>query len=127
MTHPSDLRGPRAVQVWNNIALIVSKGARPLKEARRYVEALPATSHIFLHADNTAAQEVIGIACERRLAVTRVPDAHDTVRLATIAVVFGECPFDDRDIEILNEQGIPVEYDMSRRKRGGGPRGRARS
>jgi hypothetical protein len=103
--------------------MVVGDGARDVRDATRYVEALPKSAQVFLCAPTEIATKLVETAKEREVFVQRCPTPGDTVRVAHVAVVFGRCPFDERDIEILAEQGIPVEYDMRQRKRGGGAPG----
>jgi hypothetical protein len=94
------------------VALIVAPGDRESATALRYVIHLPdsAPAVLRVHASSAAFASIEKAAVRRHVACSRMESPEVATRCANLAIIVGESPFSPRDVEILEEQGVVVEW-----------------
>ena len=116
MTEPAEAPEPAGL-AHTRIAVIVGAGEIAHTEALHYVEALRGAASLIVVARTTTRNALRDAARERNLPFSHCDSPEEAVRMAHVCVVFGDCPFTERDIELLASQGVPVETKETKRRR----------
>ncbi len=91
------------------VSLLVSDDQTAQDQAIKYVENASKYTEFYAVVPSRCRIVMRNLCRRKKIKFNAMRDPRESVRMAEICVVFGDCPISEDDICVLEQQGIPVE------------------